>query len=138
MTPDSVVTAAYACIGAPFRHQGRDPATGLDCAGLVVRVALDLGCDVIDEQGYGREPSGGRLEQMLDTQTCLQRLDDVGTMQRGDVLLMRFEGEPQHLAILGEGVMIHAWEKVGLCCEHELNTKWVRRIVRVYRFTEVM
>lgn len=131
MTADDILSAARGCIGTPFRHQGRIPGVALDCAGLVVAVAKEIGADYIDRPGYSRNPSGGLLESALDDQPCLERVTD---RQPGDVLLMRFKGEPQHLAICAGETVIHSYEAVGKVCEHRLADVWVSRIVRAYRF----
>ncbi|MGE3747582.1 MAG: peptidoglycan endopeptidase, partial [Sphingomonadaceae bacterium] len=34
MTAEEVIASARRCVGARFRAQGRDPATGLDCVGV--------------------------------------------------------------------------------------------------------
>ncbi|HRF74157.1 MAG TPA: NlpC/P60 family protein [Accumulibacter sp.] len=140
MTADQIVAAARACLGTPFRHQGRQPGAngGIDCAGLVVHVAGALGCSYLDQEGYGTLPANGLLEAALDAQPCLERVFDIDAKQPGDVLLMRFTGEPQHLAILAGETLIHAWEAPGLCCEHNIDATWLARIVRVYRFVGVV
>ena len=96
MTPDAIVSAARALIGTPFVHQGRIPGRALDCAGLVVAVAQAVGVEYIDQTGYSCNPSGGLLEAALDGQPGIER---VPTSDRvpGDILLMRFSGDPQHL-----------------------------------------
>lgn len=137
MTVEEILNAARACIGTPFRHQGRIQGVGLDCAGVVVQVAQTVGCSVLDESGYGPYPANGQLEQALDEQPDLLRVPDLADRLPGDVLLMRFASEPQHLAILAEETIIHAYEAVGQCCEHRLSDVWAARIVRVYRFTGV-
>ena len=131
MTADDILIAARSFLGTPFRHQGRIPGLALDCAGLVVSVAKEIGADYIDRPGYSRNPSGGLLESALDDQPCLERVTD---RQPGDVLLMRFSGEPQHLAIFTGENIIHSYESVGKVCEHRLSDVWAARIVRVYRF----
>ena len=131
MTAEDILAAARSFLGTPFRHQGRIPGLALDCAGLVVSVAKEIGADYIDRPGYSRNPSGGLLESALDDQPCLERVTD---RQPGDVLLMRFSGEPQHLAIFTGENIIHSYEAVGKVCEHRLASVWAARIVRVYRF----
>lgn len=139
---DDILAAARAELGTPFRHQGRTPGWSLDCAGLVVTVASALGVDYSDQQGYSRHPSDGLLESALDAQPCLVRVA-LADMQAGDVLLMRFNADPQHLAIFAgwsdvyqaEGI-IHAWLQAKKVCEHVLTDEWRSRIVRVYRFQE--
>lgn len=133
MKAADVITAARAYLGVPFRHQGRTPPLALDCAGLFVQVCRDLGLPVIDEQGYGRNPWKGLLEQCIGRQPFLCRAPRE-QMQAGDILLMRFTVEPQHIAIHAGDTMIHAYEHSGRVVEHRLADVWRARIVHVYRF----
>lgn len=135
MTPDEVISAARACVGTPFRHQGRIPGVALDCAGLVVAVAEMLGIPHADQTGYGRLPSNGQLEAALDEQTCLNRA--LGDPLPGDVLLMTFTKHPQHLGIFTGENLIHSWQIAGKVAEHRMDAAWLRRVVRIYRFVGV-
>lgn len=130
---EAIVTAARACLRTPFRHQGRHPGQALDCAGLVLVALRAVDADCRDVPGYGRNPAGHALEDALDAQPCLARVPSVADRQPGDVLLMRFGTEPQHLAICAGETIIHAYQQVGMVCEHRLADVWVARIVRVYR-----
>ena len=135
VTAEDIVTAARQCLGTPFRHQGRIAGFGLDCAGVAIHVARQIGAWHLDVSGYGRTPAQGQLERSLDSQPCLQRVARIEDRQPGDLLLMRFTAEPQHLAFLTrDGTIVHAYEAAGTCCEHRLADVWVSRIVRVYRF----
>ena len=135
MTADDILAAARQCLGTPFRHQGRLVGFGLDCAGLAVHVARQIGVGHLDVSGYGRTPASGQLERSLDSQPCLERVALIEDRLPGDLLLMRFASDPQHLAILtDQQTIIHAYETVGQCCEHRLSSVWASRIVRVYRF----
>lgn len=131
MTANEIIAAARAALGTPFRHQGRSLKTGMDCAGLIVHVAQTIGADYHDQTGYGRSPSNGLLESALDDQPCLDRVSD---RQPGDVLLMRFRGDPQHLAICAGDTIIHSYSQVGKVCEHRYADVWMARTVDVYRF----
>lgn len=135
MTADDIIAAARLALDIQFRHQGRG-VRGLDCAGLVVFVAQALGIEHTDVDGYSPTPSGGLLESALDGQACLMRVDR-REMQAGDILLMRFAGDPQHLAIFTGENIIHSYSEVGKVCEHRLSDVWAARIVRVYRFVGV-
>lgn len=137
MTPQEIIAAARDCLGTPFRHQGRLLGEALDCAGVAVHVARSVGHEVIEVTGYGRTPANGQLQAVLDAQPCLRLVDSHpcgAKAQPGDLLLMRFASEPQHVAILAEGSIIHAYEDAGKCVEHRLSAVWAARIVRVYRF----
>lgn len=133
MTADEIIAAARAEIDTPFVHQGRLPGRALDCAGLCVIVARHWH-DVAEPAAYSRSPSGGQLESWLERQNFLER---AATPQTGDILLMRFTGEPQHLAIFTGVNIIHSYQASGRVVEHILDAKWRRRIVRVYRFKDM-
>lgn len=133
MTSDDILAAARAAIGTPFQHQGRAAGKALDCAGLIVHVARDIGAEYVDTAGYSRLPSHGLLQAALERQPCLMPVS-IADRQPGDVLLMRFKNEPQHLAICAGETIIHSYSTVGQVCEHRLSDVWVSRIVSVYRF----
>ena len=136
MTPEIIVSLAREALDTPFRHQGRDLKTGIDCVGLAVHIAASLCLPYFDRHGYARQPSGGQLESALDNQPCLLRIP-VAQAVAGDVLMMRFAGDPQHVAILAGKTIIHAFEKSKKVVEHDLTEYWRTRIVRAYRFMVV-
>jgi cell wall-associated NlpC family hydrolase len=47
-----IAAAARTCLGAPFRLHGRDPATGLDCVGLVLWCCRQGGLELPDPPHY--------------------------------------------------------------------------------------
>lgn len=134
MTADQIIAAARSQLHVKFRHQGRIAGQWLDCAGLVAYVADQIGADYNEWPGYGRTPHDGLLKTVLDEQPCLER---VYTRQPGDILLMRFGREPQHIAICAGDTVIHSYEAVGEVVEHTLDAEWAARIVGVYRFKGV-
>jgi cell wall-associated NlpC family hydrolase len=61
-TGDAVVADAKRYLGTPYRWGGTDPASGLDCSGLVQQVYRDLGIDlprVSEEQARAGRPVAG-------------------------------------------------------------------------------
>jgi len=138
---DDIINSARSQVGVKFMHQGRLAGQFLDCAGLVACVADQVGVEYNELPGYSRIPNNGILESVLDAQPCLTRVYD---RQPGDILLMRFSKEPQHVAIFaglsggcGYETMIHTYEAVEQVCEHRLDSVWARRIVRIYRFNDI-
>jgi len=129
-----IISAARECINTPFRHQGRINGRALDCAGLIIHVAHELGLDYLDQAGYARLPGAGLLEAALDAQPCLQR---VAELQPGDIALMSFSSGPQHLGFFDGENLIHAYQPYGKVCEHRLTAEWRNRIVRIYRFVRI-
>ena len=129
----TIVAAARACLGTPFRHQGRSPGVALDCAGLAVVALKSAGVDIHAPANYSRTPHDGRLRAMIEIQRGLRFVprDD---MQAGDVLLIKIGNEPSHVGICaGDGNIIHAYEQVGKVVEHRLDAAWQAQIVAVYR-----
>ncbi len=139
MTGADIVAEARGWLGTRFHHQGRVNGVGVDCAGLVVGVAAALGLPVRDRSDYSRQPDGQMLELTCDEQ--LERIP-VEQIQPGDVLLMRFALEPQHLAIVGDyefgGLsIIHAYAQMRRVVESRLDDVWLSRIVAAYRLPGV-
>lgn len=129
MTPADFIAAARSYVGVPFRHQGRT-RHGVDCIGLVVCAARDIGLTLADRTDYPRDPNG-----LLPLEMARQ-FAPVESPQAGDILLMRFRGEPQHVAILAGATLIHGYASIGRVVEHGLDAKWRRRIVATYRLRE--
>lgn len=125
-------------IGTPYRHHGRDER-GLDCVGLVIKVAKDLGLSDFDVTGYPRQAVD---ESMLGL--CREHLAEVSKsdMQPGDVVVMNFHNQ-RHMGILGTyplgGLsLIHAFQwKPPQVVEIRLDDKWRARIMAAFRFKEV-
>jgi NlpC/P60 family putative phage cell wall peptidase len=137
---ERIVAAARTWIGTPFEHQGRLKGAGVDCAGLVVGVARELGLPHADVDGYGRNPRRALLEAELAAQMDPIALAE---LRPGDVLLFRIEREPQHLGIVSSIeplAVVHAFSGAGLmrCVEHSLDYRWQRRIIGAYRYRQPM
>lgn len=136
---EAIVASARSYLDTPFEHQGRLKGVGIDCAGLVIGVARELGLEHRDVDGYGRIPSGGELVRELERQ--LERVP-LSSVVLGDVLVLRIQHDPQHLAIVSGTdplAMVHACQSRGLgrCVEHALDERWQRRIVDAFRFRGV-
>lgn len=138
VTPADVAATARQYIGVRFQHQGRSRA-GMDCAGLVVRVALDLGLPATDWKGYGRLPRADQMRGLLRSQCVELPLDTIPSP--GHLAMMRFDAEPQHLAIVVEhpqGLgLIHALMHERKVAEHRLDAGWLQRIVALYELPGV-
>jgi cell wall-associated NlpC family hydrolase len=141
MKRGDIVTVARALVGTPYQHQGRVAGLALDCAGVPVHCATTLGIPLTDYTRYGRLPVPAEMRAALDAN--LQRIP-TKDMQPGDVAWMRFDMEPQHLAIVGDYVhgglsLIHAYNGAGLnrVVEHRLDEVWRARIVAAWRYPGV-
>ena len=138
-----MVAAARRYLGVRFRHQGRSPIHGLDCLGLLVAVAEDCGLEhhgrraaSFDATDYGHIPDAARLSDGL---RALMRVVDPVTMAAGDVLLLRIDGNAQHVGIVGDYPphgfsLIHAYAPARRVVEHRLDAGWQERIVATLRW----
>ena len=124
-----------------FKHQGRHPRTGLDCAGLPVWVGHQLGLLNFDFTAYEHYPDGRRLMAIMNEQMVKR---EVKHMEPGDVLLLRNIDTrwPMHLAIvtdLPDGTLgvIHSWVKARGVIEQHLPEKWAFCVVGCYSFPQL-
>ena len=134
MTLDGLIATARSYVGTPFRHQGRLPGIALDCAGVAVCAARAEGWPAIDMPGYSRTPTKGMLRQHLMAQPALRLVNR--SPRFGDLLLMAFGREDQHVALCAGDTIIHAYEAVGKVCEHGFTDEWQKRVVAVFEFVE--
>jgi len=127
-----MIVAARACLGTPFHHQGRMPGVGLDCIGLVIVALRETGMDIRDRSDYGRRPDGTSLVAALE-QHGATRVDE---MKAGDILVFRYDRQPQHVALATSGdTMIHAFAPAGKVVETMIGDYWKRRLTAIYRFS---
>ncbi len=133
---DAFIAAARGCANrVRFRHQGRVPATGLDCSGLVVWALQQIPRPVADVRAYGRDPHRDGLKAAL--------IDNLGPAvagepQAGDVILMSFAGEPRHVGIIadhpGVGLMlVHSYAMKRKVTEHTFDAEWRGYMTDVFR-----
>lgn len=145
IAPSLIVATARTYLNTPFLHQGRVKGHGVDCVGLVLCVAGELGIEAAPApENYGRSPDGVTLQREIEA-----RMVRVADMQLGDVLLMAIAGDPQHVGFVADYVhggfsLIHAHGALrngrehGRCTEHRLDALWLSRVRGIYRFREVM
>jgi hypothetical protein len=96
---EQLIADAWALVRArvPFLHQGRDPAVGLDCLGLLEHLAHKQGYMTdVSFRNYPHTPNGRAMYRKLKTY-----LDEIPreSARRGDVYQLKFRQNPQHLAL---------------------------------------
>ena len=107
MTGQALAEAALALVGTRFRLHGRDPATGLDCIGLLEAALAQIGRPVQLPQGYRLRLAN--LDRWLPEPATLGFVACEGPPQSGDVLLLAPAPSQYHLAIaLGANHFVHA------------------------------
>lgn len=98
--------AARAMIGARFRPQGCDPATGLDCVGLVWAAYAAAGRRLPRPRAYPlRGWNEARIVAALQAAGFVR---DEGRVAMGDVALIALPAGQFHLGLLGGETMVHA------------------------------
>ena len=85
--------------GVRFRHQGTDPATGLDCVNLPRYLCGLQGIALPPElnkefESYSESPDGWRLLEIMR-----QYFPEIQSSSAGDLLIIYARRNPKHLAI---------------------------------------
>lgn len=106
--------AAAGLCGAPFRLHGRDPATGLDCVGLVVAALARCGRAVVAPEGYALRALSVAPLLGFATRNGFAPDDFLAPFEPGDLILLRLSEIQAHLAIAVEGgSFVHAHAGLG-------------------------
>lgn len=152
VTRAEVVAEARTWLSTPFHHNAEIKGVGCDCGGLLRGVSIALGLLPADYAtlpeaqpflAYGRQPDGVQLRLACDTfMTPIAR----DAMQPGDVILIRWDQDPQHLAILADYVhgglsLIHSLatpDGRGKVLEQRLSAEMMERFVAAYSFKGVV
>lgn len=102
ITRADVVEQARSWLGTPWHHQARLHGVGVDCVGLVIGVARELALvpPGFDVAAYPRTPSGASLMHLVDLHMARAAVD--APLQPGQVVVVAFDADPQHLGILGD------------------------------------
>ncbi len=119
-------------IGTPFVHQGRVPGAGLDCVGLLVAVAREMGIEPVDSLNYPRIPTPGWLIPHLK----LNMFQD-GSGPVAAFWIRRPTDEPYHVGILDHerGTMIHTFYNLGKVVEHRFDDRWKKRVHSLWQLS---
>lgn len=136
-TRKQIVECARSYLRTPFRHQGRLKGLGMDCVGLPICVARDLGSPVAAEllaayRNYDPEPADDTV-----LRECRRRLIELAPddFRPGNVLCMRVP-VPCHTAIatelMGQVGIVHAYSGAGAVVEHNMDFQWLRRVAGVF------
>lgn len=138
LTRQDIVDEARKWMGTPFRHQGR-AASGIDCCGLVIRVANDLDVSDYDTTGYSRRTTGEQFINHFRAAGLIEK--PVGMMKHGDVILTRDGRFPCHCGfVVDRGkqhwTIIHAYARKRAVVESTV-TSFLSKAVAVFEFPEV-
>lgn len=99
--------AALGLVGCRFRLHGRDPATGLDCIGLVDVALAAAGARSVTPRGYGLRNVAVGPWLGYAAQSGL--FAAVGAIRAGDILLLALGYAQHHLVIaIDADSVVHA------------------------------
>jgi len=126
--------AALGLVGSPFRLHGRDPATGLDCVGLVGAALAAAGGQPVAPAGYGLRNLG--IDRWLPLAERSGLTPVMGPIEEGDVLLIALGFAQHHLAIAIDPVsVVHAHAGLRRVVRQPRDPAW--RIGAAWRFAPV-
>lgn len=126
-TSASPAERARKLVGTRFRPQGREAATGLDCAGLAI-AAFALPGGQFRRDYRLRGDHRGELERVLarDFRRVARR-----QCRPGDLMLLAVRSDQLHLAIRTEAGFVHADARLGQVVETPGAPQW--KTIAVYR-----
>ena len=119
---------ARAIVGTRFRAQGREPATGVDCAGLIIAA-------------FGLPPAqfrrnyrlrGAHRDELDSVMARYFRRVPRMSGRPGDVLMLRVAHDQLHLAVITDAGFVHADAGLGKVVETPGAPRW--KALAVYRF----
>ena len=82
-----IIATARTWLGTNFHHQGRIKNVGVDCIGLIIGVAAELGVVLPDRQNYARQPDESELQTALEShfKKCELQLGAIAQIGRAHV-----------------------------------------------------
>ena len=134
---DDIIAKAKEYVDVRYKHLGRS-ILGLDCIGLIIRVANDLGITDYDTVGYSRRPNLAEFHRELKNELVAIPLASLGN---GDVVLMNEPRWPCHVGFYevdekGEAYIIHAWAVPRRVLREKVGPARRQKFIRAYRFPE--
>jgi len=145
-TREDIVAEARTWVGTPFQHLTRVKGIGVDCVGLVIAIADDLGIKDNDGKPFLRDDYRAYPTQPSDRfvhDECCRRLvrKSVNDLCQGDIVSLKVPRTACHVAIITErqGVlyMIHGYSPLRKVVEHILDNSFRRRIIGVFSYPGV-
>ena len=111
---------ALALVGVPFRPQGRDPQSGLDCVGLCL-AAYRIPTELV-RRDY-RIRGDFRHEVMTSLAMWFRRISK-GQMRAGDLLLLAVADDQLHRAVRTKQGLVHADARLRRVVETPGDPPW--------------
>ena len=134
-----VILAAEQWIGTPYHHHARVMGVGVDCAQLLVAIALEV--KLLNARQAELVPNyppewhlHNREEHLLEYMELMGCVE-TSTPEPGDIMCFKFGRTCSHVGILVSPTQfIHACLRSGKVVVNSLNGDWETRWVKTYRF----
>ena len=126
-----IINESRTWLKTPFKHQGRVKHKGVDCVGLIIGVAKDLGIFDCRIHNYPEYPDVNMMTMNMDNHLIPIKIKD---MNIGDIFYLKFFNAPIHVGIKTDRGIIHAYKPYREVVEHKLNDKWISRIHAAYKY----
>ena len=142
ISKSDIILAAEQWIDTPYHHHARVLGVGVDCAQLLVAVALDLKMlDLRQAQLIPNYPPQWHLhnrEEHLLEYLELMGCTETMPAEPGDILCFKFGRTCSHLGIMvSDTQFIHACLRSGKVVVNSLNGDWAERWAKTYQFPGV-
>lgn len=120
MTVNEIIQRARSLVGVPFRAQGRNPLTGLDCVGVV------LWCFAIPARFVRRDYRlrGAHLGEIEAALSIWFNRTGSTRGRAGDVMLFVLSRDQNHLAINCGHTFVHADASLRRVVETPIAGSW--------------
>ena len=120
---NALASAAINLVGSPFRLHGRDPASGLDCVGLVDAALAATGRRPVAPTGYGLRNLD--IGQWLPSAGASGLMPGCGPIRAGDILLIALPHCQHHLVIAADAEsVVHAHAGLRRVVRQPLDPDW--------------
>ncbi len=135
MTTIQIIAQAHSWLGTPFKHQGRVKGKGCDCLGLLMGLGLKTkngdAFKKFDQINYPKLLTSNILLETLDSLFIRSK-----KIKPGDIILIRINNWPQHLALVVEVdpeiIIIHSYLQARKVVKQHLPEEWKKNIVAMY------
>lgn len=118
----------------PYHHQARLKGVGVDCIGLLVGVADELGIDTSNVPiNYTRAPDPAQLFAALHE---TGHVAPAAVSAPGDIVLFRIGRQPTHFGLLTDYGFVHADHHFGVV-EVPFDGKWRSRAMSYFKITHL-
>ena len=133
-----VVDVARSWVDTRWRHQGRSRVHGIDCAGLVIEVARELGISTFDISDYQRDPLNDSFLDHFRREMIKRPIAD---REPGDILLIRDDMFTCHSVVFdivgSTEMIIHAYALRRKVVEEVYSPEWQGRTTHCFSFKDL-